>query len=253
MKFTCVIIEDEPLARNLLTEYINKLPTLDLVQSFANPLAALEFLRSQEPDILFLDVQMPQITGIALLKILKTKPIVILTTAYSEYAIEGYELDVTDYLLKPITFERFLKAVEKATERLVGSVPPPQRELPREPATDNLTTLQQMQYLFVKDGTKLVKLQLGDIMFIKGLKDYVTIYTPKGKITTLQRLKSLQEQLPSSDFIRVHHSYIIALKWVDVIDRDSVEIGTDQIPVSDTYRKAFRAVVDKRDLDNIVF
>ncbi len=248
MNLSCIIVEDEPLARNLLTEYINKVSSLQLLQSFDNPLEALDFLRTQEPDILFLDVQMPEITGISLLKILKSKPIVILTTAYSEYAIEGYELDVTDYLLKPITFERFLKSVEKATERLAGaSVLQKDPILPENKESSST----QQHYLFVKDGTKHVKLKMDDIMFIKGLKDYITIHTPKGNITTLQRLKTLEQQLPSSKFIRVHHSYIIALEWIDTIDRDGVQIGDNYIPVSDTYRKAFKAIINERDLDNL--
>ncbi len=251
MNLTCVIIEDEPLARKLLAEYIGKIPSLKLLKSFSNPLEALDFLRIQEPDVLFLDVQMPEISGIALLKILKTKPFVILTTAYSEYAIEGYELDVTDYLLKPITFERFLKSVEKITERLAGPSSSPQIEKVLKERAIDKSAMEEIPYLFVKDGTKHVKVRLNDIMFIKGLKDYVTIHTPKGKITTLQRLKVLEEQLPSSKFIRVHHSYIIAIEWIDVIDRDSVQIGETLIPVSDTYRKAFKATINQRHLDNI--
>lgn len=252
MNLTCVIIEDEPLARKLLSEYVSKVPSLVLLNSFSNPLEALDFLRNNEPDILFLDVQMPEISGISLLKILKTKPVVILTTAYSEYAIEGYELDVTDYLLKPITFERFLKSIEKVTERLAGSNAPLRKEKVLQDHEVKTTILKKdISYLFVKDGTKHVKLNLNDIMFIKGLKDYISIHTPKGKITTLQRLKKLEEQLPSSKFIRVHHSYIIGIEWIDIIERDTVHIGETLIPVSDSYRKAFRDIVNQRDLDNI--
>ncbi len=250
MSLSCIIVEDEPLARKLLAEYIGKIPSLELLKSFSNPLEALDFLRVSEPDILFLDVQMPEITGISLLKILKSKPIVILTTAYSEYAIEGYELDVTDYLLKPITFERFLKSVEKATERLAGSGVSPNREVLQKNESTQ-AALQDLSYLFVKDGARHVKLKLDDIMFIKGLKDYVTIHTPKGNITTLQRLKTLEEQLPSPKFIRVHHSYIIAMEWIDVVDRDGLQIGESFIPVSDTYRKAFKTLINRRDFDNI--
>lgn len=249
MSLTCIIVEDEPLARNLLTEYISKISSLQLLKAFSNPLEALDYLRSQEPDILFLDVQMPEITGIALLKILKTKPIVILTTAYSEYAIEGYELDVTDYLLKPITFERFLKSVEKATERLAE----------RNPSIQKIEMISQAEvkkdedlrsYIFVKDGTKHFRLELNDIMFIKGLKDYVTIHTPKRKITTLQTLKNLEQQLPVSKFIRTHHSYIVALGWIDLIDKGVVQIGEAEIPISDTYRKAFKETINQRHLDS---
>lgn len=247
MNLSCIIVEDEPMARNLLEQYIAKVSSLTLLATFSNPLKALDFLRETTPDILFLDVQMPEITGISLLKILKKKPYVILTTAYSEYAIEGYELDVTDYLLKPITFERFLKTIEKITQRK-GAITnePALAEIPK-----GIQTTTQTPFIFVKDGTKLVKIKLADILLIEGLKDYVKIHTPKGKITTLQRLKTLEEQLPSHQFIRVHHSFIIAVEWIEVIHRDRVEIGKELIPISDTYRKAFKAFIDNRHIGKI--
>jgi len=241
MKLSCIIVEDEPMARNLLTQYVEKVSSLNLLATFSSPLAALDFLRENEPDILFLDVQMPEITGIALLKILKKKPFVILTTAYSEYAIEGYELDVTDYLLKPITFERFLKAIEKITQRLNSHTPITNKE-------EEMSTANQGNFIFVKDGTKLVKIRLKDIMYIEGLKDYVKIHTPKGKVTTLQRLKKLEEQLPNKQFIRVHHSYIVSIEWLEVVQKDKVTIGNDLIPISDTYRKAFKTFIDNQHL-----
>ncbi len=249
MKLSCIIVEDEPMARNLLSQYIAKVPSLELLAAFPNPLEALEFLAENEPDVLFLDVQMPEITGISLLKILKRKPIVIMSTAYSEYAIEGFELDVTDYLLKPITFERFLKAVERATERKLAAQALEESNLQPAPypsANESNNSSTAIDYLFVKDGAKLVKVKIKDIQYIEGLKDYVRIHTPKGRITTLQRLKSLENQLPGNGFFRVHHSYIVAIEWIDVIHRDKLEIGNQQIPISDTYRKAFKAFVDHR-------
>src|SRR5687768_5404090 len=151
---------------------------------------------------MFLDIQMPEITGISLLRTLQKRPLVILTTAYSEYALEGYDLDVVDYLLKPVTFERFLRAVEKAGQRLTPTTTPPSVQTPRtEPA-------EQQPFVFVKDGTKLVKVRWADIVYVEGLKDYVTIHTRQQKIVTLQRLKTLEEQLPADKFIRIHHSYI---------------------------------------------
>lgn len=248
MTLSCVIVEDEPMARQLLTQYIDKVDTLQLLSSFANPLKALDFLRGNEPDILFLDVQMPEITGIALLKILKTQPVIILTTAYSQYAIEGYELDVTDYLLKPITFERFLKAVEKASQKISVKRALEQKNDLTVDKSIETPPVNTNDFLFVKDGTKLVKIRIKDIQFIEGLKDYVKIYTPKGKITTLQRLKILESQLPTNRFIRIHHSYIIAIEWIDVIHRDRVEMGNHSIPISDTYRKAFKVFVDNRQI-----
>jgi DNA-binding LytR/AlgR family response regulator len=239
MILTCVVVEDEPLARNLLEQYILKVSHLQLVKSFSNPLAALDFLRNNSIDILFSDIQMPEITGISLLKILPKKPLVILTTAYSEYALEGYELDVVDYLLKPITLERFLKAVEKATQRFspVSSVPPSEIFLPIEPSP---------QSIFVKDGTKLVKIRLNEILYIEGLKDYVSIYTKEKKVVTLQTLKSLEAQLIPHQFIRVHHSYIVSFEAIDAIEKEKIQIGKVWIPISDTYRKSFKEFIERK-------
>src|SRR5688572_17962768 len=191
MKLNCAIVEDEPLARNLLTEYVRKVPSLNLVEACSSPIVALEVLRNNAIDVLFLDVQMPELTGISLLKVLQKRPLVVLTTAYSEYALEGYELDVVDYLLKPITFERFLRAVDKVTQRLEGK---------QTPVVEKVVHDTSNQFMFVKDGTKLVKVQLNDILYIEGLKDYVTIHTKQQKITSLQRMKALEEQLPSDHF-----------------------------------------------------
>ena len=243
MNLTCIIVEDEPLARNLLAQYIDKIPYLTLLHSISNPVEALDILRNSAPDILFLDVQMPEITGITLLKMLKNKPLVILTTAYSEYAIEGYELDVTDYLLKPITFERFLKAVEKAHEKLAESTNQYTSPLIQEDPSTSAN-----HFFFVKDGTKMVKVNFQDIKYIEGLKDYVKIYMSDKKITTLQRMKSLEELLPREHFIRIHHSYIVGLKWIEVIERDGLQIGDAIIPISDTYRKSFKKYIDDNQL-----
>lgn len=237
MKLNCVIIEDEPLARNLMIEYVKKVPSLNLIEAFSNPLAAMETLRSAAIDVLFLDVQMPEITGISLLKILKKRPLVVLTTAYSQYALEGYELDVADYLLKPITFERFLKSVDKITQRL-DTAPAAQPSAIEQPVTPPA-------FIFVKDGTKLVKVKLDEILYIEGLKDYVTIHTIHQKIVTLQRLKSLEEQLPADKFIRVHNSYIVSLDAIDVIQKNEIQIKGVTLPIGDTYRKAFKEFIER--------
>jgi two-component system, LytTR family, response regulator len=220
-----------------MMEYVKKVPSLNLIEAFSNPLEAMETLRSASIDILFLDVQMPEITGISLLKILKKRPLVVLTTAYSQYALEGYELDVADYLLKPITFERFLKSVDKITQRLESSPAVPQ------PVVEPLSAAPA--FIFVKDGTKLVKVKLDEILYIEGLKDYVTIHTPNQKIVTLQRLKTLEEQLPSNKFIRIHNSYIVALDAIDVIQKNEVQIKGVTLPVGDTYRKSFKEFIER--------
>jgi two-component system, LytTR family, response regulator len=258
MNLTCIIVEDEPLARQLLEQYVLKLPYLTLLQSFSNPLEALDFLGQNEVDILFSDIQMPEITGITLLKILKKKPLIILTTAYSEYAIEGYELDVIAYLLKPITFEKFLKAVEKARQIKTD------RQINQDEKTVNEAFLNEQKsenshqksdyteggqsFIFVKDGTKLVKIKLKDILYIEGLKDYVSIITREKKTVTLQTLKSLEVQLPDNQFIRVHNSYIVSLEGIESIEKERVQIGKVFIPISDTYRKAFKEFIEKNQL-----
>ena len=237
LNLNCLIVEDEPLARNLLVEYVRKVPFLRLLDACASPLVAIDVLRNNPVDLLFLDVQMPEITGITLLKILQKKPLVILTTAYSEYALEGYELDVLDYLLKPITLERFLRAVEKASGRLtaVALPPAPEKPVPEE----------KPPFVFVKDGTKLVKVRWNDILYVEGLKDYVTIHTRQQKIITLQRLKALEAQLPADRFIRIHHSYIVALEGIDAIHKEKVQVGPALLPISDSYRKPFREFIER--------
>jgi two-component system LytT family response regulator len=239
LTLNCLIVEDEPLARNLMIVYVSKVSYLKLVDAISNPLAALEVLRNKQIDLLFLDIQMPEITGINLLKTLQRKPLVILTTAYSEYAIESYELDVVDYLLKPITFDRFLKAVDKASQRLAAPVATPVPERAQEGGSP---------FVFVKDGTKLVKILWDEILYVEGLKDYVTIHTKSQKVVTLQRLKVLETQLPADQFIRVHHSYIIALKAIDAIHKGEVQIGNAFIPISESYKKAFRDLIDKNQM-----
>ena len=240
MNITCLIVDDEPLARNLLKEYVNKVPYLDLKGTCSNAIEAMELMRRHPVDLLLLDIQMPDITGTTFVKTLQRKPLVIFTTAYSDYALESYDLDVVDYLLKPITFERFLRAIDKVGQRVtsvtvVTAVKPTQGEA-------------ESSFIFVKDGTKLVKVRWEDILYIEGLKDYVTIHTREKKIVTLQRLKTLETQLPANKFIRIHNSYIVALGAIDVIHKNDVQVGKTLLPISDTYRRAFREFIEKNHL-----
>lgn len=238
MKLNCVIVEDEPLARNLLTEYVRKVPSLNLIEACSSPIVALEVLRNNPIDILFLDVQMPELTGISLLKVLQKKPLVILTTAYSEYALQGYELDIVDYLLKPITFERFLRAVDKVTLRLESKKSPI--------VIERSQTTTDQPFVFIKDGTKLVKVVFDDILYVEGLKDYVTIHLINNqKIVSLQRLKTLEEQLPSDKFIRVHNSFIVALRAIEVVHKNNIQIRNAQIPIGETYKKSFQEFIEQ--------
>jgi DNA-binding LytR/AlgR family response regulator len=235
---SCVIVDDEPLARSLLKDYVSKVPSLKLVAMCPSPVAAMEVLKTNTVDLLFLDIQMPEITGISFLKIMKKRPLVVLTTAYSEYALESYELDVVDYLLKPITFQRFLQAVDKVSSRLQQPVTPVEKVAPSP----------SQPFIFVKDGTKLVKVKWEDILYIEGLKDYVTIHTRQQKIVSLQRLKSLEEQLPADQFIRIHNSFIVALSAIDSVQKNEVHIGQAFLPISDSYKKSFRDFIEKNHL-----
>ncbi len=233
-----MIVEDEPLARNLMVEYVRKVPYLQLIKACSGALEAMEVFRTSSVDLLFLDVQMPELTGISFLKSLQKKPLVVLTTAYSEYALEGYELDITDYLLKPITFERFLKAVDKASQRLTA----PAAAAPEKPAET------PSPFIFVKDGTKLVKINWDDILYVEGLKDYVTIHTRTQKVISLQRLKVLEEQLPAEKFFRVHNSFIVALDAIESVHKDKIQIGQAAIPIGDTYKKPFKEFIEGKQI-----
>ena len=237
MNLTCLIVDDEPLARNLLSDYVKKIPSLNLIGTCEGSLQAIEFLKTNPVDLLFLDIQMPELTGIGLLKSIPKKPMVIFTTAFSEYALEGYELDVIDYLLKPITFERFIKAINKVQAYVTTS----RRTLAPQVFADD--------FIFVKDGTKLVKIMINDILYVEGLKDYVTIHTPAQKVVSLQRLKSLEEQLPTSIFIRIHNSFIVSLRAIKSVHKNEVEVGNALIPVGETYRKSFKEAIEKRQIE----
>jgi len=222
MSIRCHIIEDEPMASKLLQLYISKLPVLELITVSDNPLHALESLKTNPVDLLFLDIRMPEMTGLSLLEVLTNRPLAILTTAFSEFALESYELDVVDYLKKPITFERFVKAVGKAEQRL---------QL-REPAIEKSGSA---EYIFVKEGTRFVKVNIDEILFIEGLKNYVAIHTATQKIVSLQRLKTLEDQLPAEKFIRVHNSYIIAKGAISSVKENEICVGAAKIPFGETY------------------
>jgi two-component system, LytTR family, response regulator len=222
----CVVIDDEPLARQLLSDFIKRVPELSLEGSFSSALKSLELLRKKQADVLFLDIQMPDITGIEFLKTLDNKPLVIFTTAFAEHALQGYELDVADYLLKPFDFNRFLKSINKISQRL------------QNPIGKAETITDKRDAIFVKDGTKLVKIELATIRYIKGAREYATIVTPEKKIMSLQTMKSLEEMLPT-EFVRIHNSYIIPLAAIDTVFKNRVQVGQDVFPIGITYKKKF--------------
>ena len=242
----CLIVDDEPLALHVLEDYISKIPFLKLVKSTTNPIEALSLVQDKEAELVFLDVQMPELTGIQFLKIANGKAKVILTTAYSQYALEGYELDVIDYLLKPIAFDRFYKAVQKAQAILQPTAAPPvalPQPEPQQPKQEFLS-----DFIFVKTEHKIQKVYLNDILFIEGLKDYISIFTPVERIITLQNMKKMEDALPTKYFMRVHKSYIVSINKIDSIERSRIFIGDKIIPVGDTYRDEFFKVIDGKNV-----
>ncbi|MBC2845409.1 LytR/AlgR family response regulator transcription factor [Winogradskyella flava] len=219
---TCIIIDDEPLAIDLLESYVSKIENLELIGSFVNPLEALKLLRDTPVDILFLDIQMPEITGVDFKKIISPEVKVIFTTAYSGYALESYDLNAVDYLLKPITFQRFLQALEKVQNK-----------------NSKTETTKDEDYVFVKTEYRHQKLFFSDILYLKGLSDYVVIQTKNGKVLTLQNMKEFEQDLPNNKFIRVHKSYIINLEHIEFIERNRIVMHGEYIPIGATYKDAF--------------
>ncbi|MFI5162194.1 MAG: LytR/AlgR family response regulator transcription factor [Sphingobacteriales bacterium] len=239
----CLVVDDEPLALHILEDYISKMPFLSLVKATTNPIEALQLVQEGGIDLVFLDVQMPELTGIQFLRIANGKAKVILTTAYSQYALEGYELDVIDYLLKPIAFDRFFKSVQKAQTIIQPSSKPEAKQETSAPQNDFLS-----DFIFVKTEHKIQKVYLNDILFIEGLKDYISIFTPAERIITLQNMKKMEDALPEKHFIRVHKSYIVSINKIDSIERSRIFIGDKIIPVGDTYRDEFFKIVDGKNI-----
>ncbi len=234
----CIAVDDEPLALDIIADYVAKIPELSLVASTTNAIEALTMVQNGEADLVFLDVQMPELTGIQFLKIINGKCDVILTTAYPQYALDGYELNVVDYLLKPFAFDRFYKSVQKV---LSNRVPKPQQLVtPVAPPTD------AVDFIFVKTEHKIQRVDLDEVLYIEGLKDYISIYTAAERIVTLQNMKKMEDILPANRFVRVHRSYIVALDKIASIERGRIFIQDKIIPVGDTYRDAFFKLIGDR-------
>jgi len=238
MKLRCAIIDDEFLARKYLKDYVSKLPMLELLGDFNSPLKAIELIKSGEVDLLFLDIQMPDITGIEFLKTMDKAPHVVLSTAYEEYALEGYELNVVDYLLKPFSFERFLKAVNKVQEIEEKS----RKAKQSEPGDVMQKPQLKEDHLIIRADRKLYKINYEDLVYIEGQKAYVTFHTKKKNITALASLKDLEEQLPSSHFMRIHKSYIVSIHEIESLEGNMVEIGGTRLSVGKSYRASVEKV-----------
>ncbi len=233
-----IIVDDEPLAHEILESHISNMPELELLAKCSNAMEANQALRDHEVDLMFLDIQMPQLTGVEFLRSLSNPPMVIFTTAYAEYAVEGFNLEAVDYLLKPISFERFMKATNKAVAK--------------HQSDGTQTTDSGDDFFFVKSDKKMMKVFYRDILYIEGLKDYVIIRTETGRVITLQTMKSLVQKLPSDIFQRIHRSYILNLDKINAIEGNMVEVTEKgqpkMIPIGKNYRDGLSSIIESKKL-----
>lgn len=223
MAIQCIVVDDEPLAVQVIEGFISKMPELQLQRSFSNPLEALAYLK-QEPSVklVFLDIQMPELTGIEFMQLLQNQVDVVIISAYDEYALDGFQYEATDYLLKPVSFDRFVKAVQKVVNKQPKDI-----------------SLVQNEFIFIRTDKRIVRVNLSEILFIEALRNYVAIQTTTQKILTLQNLRGIEEILPPQKFIRVHKSFITAIDKIDSVERQRIFIGTHTVPIGDTYVKQF--------------
>jgi len=230
----CLVIDDEPQAVALIADYVRKSDDLELIGTYTNPIDAFYYLNKHSVDLLFLDIQMPELSGMQLHKIIDNKAQVIFTTAYEQYAVDSYSLDVIDYLLKPISFERFLLSVEKYKKRIGNEG----------------SSLQQnakgVDYIFVKSGYRTQKVNYIDILYLESLDDYVAIHTKSDKLLTLETMRHFESTLPSDQFIRVHRSYMVSISKINFIENNRIVIHEKHIPVSRTYQEKFRKAIGRK-------
>ena len=225
MVINCIIIEDEPLAMEKLVGFVEQVPFLKLLQTFENGIEAMGFVKTNPVDLIFLDVQMPKFTGIHFLETLTERPQVIIVSAYDQYALKSYEFSVTDYLLKPYSFNRFVQAIDKVMEKNKLKAQPP--------------AFVHNDIIFVKTEYRIEKINLSDILYIQGMKDYQMIVTINDKTMTLQSFKEMENVLPSPAFVRVHKSFIVSLDKIESIERNRIKIADQLLPISDTYKDHF--------------
>ena len=228
----CIIVDDEPMARDVIRRYIQKIPTLKLISEFGNAIDATIFLQEHPVDMIFLDIKMPQLSGTEFVRSLRNVPKIIFTTAYKEFAHEGFELDVIDYLLKPIRFDRFLRAVNKAFPQKLQAV----EVVNSIPAEESK---QATSFIYLRVDRKMIKVLLNDIVYIESDKDYVKVFTEKGFVITRQTIASVEAMLSDSLFIRVHRSYIVSLNKLKSFTAETVEIGDKELPIGKLYRNNF--------------
>lgn len=244
MTVRCIAVDDEPLALDIIESYIGKLPFLKLVRTCSSATEAMQVLQEEQVDLMFLDIEMPELTGIQFLNILKHQPLIIFTTAYPDYALEGFNQDAVDYLLKPIPFDRFLKAVTKAQERLQrnGRAMEAPHPAPAPQAAP------EQDFMFVKADYKTIRVDFKDILWIEGLKDYIIIQTKDQKIITLLSMNKMMEKLQDSKFLRVHRSFIVSLQKIDSIEKSRIRIGNKEIPIGEVYKEQFLKWVEENNI-----
>jgi len=224
----CIIVDDEPLGIDVLESYVKKMPDLDLIGTCNNALEASEFLKNHKVDLMFLDIQMPEITGLEFMRSIANPPLVVFCTAYPDFAVEGFELNAIDYLLKPVGFDRFIKTIERAREYMTLK----KNDAVEAPDLEN-------DHIFIKSNQKQVKLSYDQIMYVEAFADYVKLYTPEKRYITLQTMKNMEQKLPKEKFIRVHRSFIVGIKYIHSFNSSELEIGTVKIPVGKNYKDEF--------------
>lgn len=223
MKLRCVIVDDEPLSIEVMESYLKKIPNVEVVATFNDAISVMPILNELDVDFLFLDIEMPKISGIDFLRSISNPPMVIITSANKNYAIEGFELNVVDYLLKPITMEKVVRAINKIIEKKSKKTLPPQ---PVDPS----------EYLFLKENKKMIRLNICDIQYLESVKDYVKVVTPGKTVVTKQNLSHFEQILNPSDFVRVHRSFIVAISHIDAFTSASIEIGKIEIPIGRLFK-----------------
>jgi DNA-binding LytR/AlgR family response regulator len=232
-KLSCIIVDDEPVARKILHEFVEQVPFMHLQGKFENAAKAETFLKNNDVDLMFLDIEMPKISGLQLLKSIEKQPLVIITTAFPQYALEGYELEVIDYLLKPIAFNRFIKAVHKARDY-------------KQMQDGTLTSQAASSYLFVKSDKRIEKIELNDILYAETLGNYIIIHLHDKKIIAYLTLKSLETQLPANDFIKIHQSFLVNSSRICAIEGNEVKINDKSLPISRNYKDSVMEMVQQR-------
>jgi DNA-binding LytR/AlgR family response regulator len=238
-KIRCLIVDDEELAVDIIAEYISRLDNLELAGTCSNAMEALQFINEQQVDLLFLDIQMPGLTGLELIRSMNTRPQVIFTTAYSEHALEGFELEALDYLVKPIPFERFIKAVNRYFKLHQ------QKEIPQ-----NNTDHSSNAFIFVKSEKMMVKIMLHEINYIESIRNYVSIYLTDGReIVTMNTISNIEERVPETLFIRIHRSFIISIDKIESYMSGSVKIAGKNIPIGRNYKEAFRSIINDKSIE----